>query len=62
MGSEWLWSIGFSAIIFALAHILAAVGGAKTKSTVNLLQVVAAVFVLATIKFMLWGTAPIIGG
>ena len=61
-GSEWLWCVGWATVIFALGHILAAVGGVKRKPTVHLLMVIAAVFVGAAIKFLLWGPLPLLGG
>ena len=61
-GSEGLWCIGWAAIIFALAHILAAVGEVKTRPTVYLLFAVSGGFVFACIKFLLWGAGSIFGG
>lgn len=54
--------VGWSALLFALAHILAAVGGVKVKASVYLLFAVSGGFVFASIKFLLWGAAPIFGG
>jgi hypothetical protein len=54
--------VGWAGVLFALAHILAAVGGLKVKPAVHLLMSLAGGFVLCAIATVLWPTAMIPGG
>ena len=53
--------VGWAGVLFALAHILAAVGGVKVQATVHLLLGLAGGFFFCAVAMVIWPQVLVFG-